>query len=498
MHGKNVCLVVDLRTGEHLAQIPGLIAVFRAAGWKTKVALKEYGGETQKLAQQAARDGYDVVLGYGGDGTLSAVLNGVMNEGSKSLVADIPGGTYNVWAGAIGIPNNPIQAALAVVNSMTHTVDLGHIEVTGVTFPETGEKPLVKGDKKAKRSSRARQHFLLHVGIGLEATMMAHISKPLKYRFGPLAFDLSMLKTLPRQHPFSLEIKQMDHAGNIERQWQGEVWEVFVSKVPLFGGAMNIAPEARADDGLLSVCLITANGPLKTVEQVFSLVTQRKLDEKTTEYFRGAHFSLQVPASMDVHVDGSITQLKDFLHTSEQQTLQQASNAEQVSVTYRFDVEPKAVRMAFPRTYNGALFTASPQKENGQQERDKHESASHNGTKGRHTRKKAEHSKQKTFYEITVIGVAPVPEQQGTSLVAGTYKKQISDETEVVALRIDQHTHLLGDDNTPIPLTTIFALKEGETLVVEGEKSKRNVIEARSVTISSRGVQGVNHVASTL
>lgn len=484
MHSKNVCLVVDLRTGEHLVNIPGIVAVFMAAGWKTQVSLKEYGGETQKLAQKAARDGYDIVLGYGGDGTLSAVFNGIVNADSKSVVADLPGGTYNVWAGAIGVPTDPIKAALAIVDSVARKVDLGHIEVAGLTLPGTTGSLPAKTQKNPKISSKTRQHFLLHVGIGLEATMMAHISKPLKYRFGPLAFDLSMVKTLPQQRPFPIEVKQLDDAGNAEKYWQGEVWELFVSKVPLFGESMNIAPEARIDDGLLSVCLVTANGPLKTVEQVLSLVTQKKLDEKTTQFFRGQHFSIQVPASIDVHVDGSIIKLEDFLRTSEYEALQQVPDTGLAKVNYRFDAEPKVLRMAFPRTYDGALFTNPAPEGNAQQEGSKQKSANE-----QHCKKDKAQATQTTSYEVTVIGCVPSPKEPDTYIVAGTYEKQISDEKEVIAVRINQQTRLSGNDNTPLALTAVAALGEGEKIVVEGEKSKRNVIHARSVSLSAKIAQ---------
>ena len=102
MPNRKVCIVVDLRTGQHVANIPDLIAVLAAAGWKTDIALKEYGGETFQLAKKAARQGYDLVIGYGGDGTLNDVVNGVMSAGGKNLVGDIPGGTFNEWAGTKG------------------------------------------------------------------------------------------------------------------------------------------------------------------------------------------------------------------------------------------------------------------------------------------------------------------------------------------------------------------------------------------------------------
>jgi hypothetical protein len=43
MRSKHACIVVDLRTGEDVAHVPDLIAVLSAAGWKTGIALKEYG-----------------------------------------------------------------------------------------------------------------------------------------------------------------------------------------------------------------------------------------------------------------------------------------------------------------------------------------------------------------------------------------------------------------------------------------------------------------------
>lgn len=135
---------------------------------------------------------------------------------------------------------------------------------------------------------------MLNVGIGLDATMMAHMSKPLKYRAGPLAFDLAAAKELPRQRPFLVELQQTDDQGNVIARWHGDVWEAYVSKVPLFAGAVNIEPGSCADDGLLYVTLLTASGPLKTLGQAVSLLTQHKPDRKGHDLFPGhAFFALK-------------------------------------------------------------------------------------------------------------------------------------------------------------------------------------------------------------
>ncbi|HET7637513.1 MAG TPA: acylglycerol kinase family protein, partial [Ktedonobacteraceae bacterium] len=90
MHCKDTCLIVDLREGQNLAEITNMIAVLSAAGWKTTISLKEYGGETLKLARQAAEQGYDAIIAYGGDGTLNQVVNGVMDVGGKNIVGVSP------------------------------------------------------------------------------------------------------------------------------------------------------------------------------------------------------------------------------------------------------------------------------------------------------------------------------------------------------------------------------------------------------------------------
>src|SRR2546423_14995993 len=150
-----------------------------------------------------------------------------MNAGGQhSTVGLIPGGTANVWASEIGLPIDPIKAVLALVNSEPRKVDIGHVEVESLTFPETrqngqGQPGGNKSQKKkAKSNSKAKHHFLLMPGLGLDAAVMGHVSKPLKYRIGPLAVGLSAAKEVPTQHQFPLEV----HIANGNRQG-GAVWE---------------------------------------------------------------------------------------------------------------------------------------------------------------------------------------------------------------------------------------------------------------------------------
>ncbi len=497
MDRKQACIIIDLRTGEHVVNIPGIVAVLSAAGWKTQVSLKEYGGETIQLAKKAAKKQFDLVIGYGGDGTLNALLNGIAFANGKSTVADIPGGTFNVWAGAIGVPKDPIKAALALVNSQTHKLDLGHLEVTGLVPPDNSsvhsQPPATskKAQKKALRSIKNRQYFLLNVGLGLDARLMDHISKPLKYRLGPLAFDVANVKDLPKQRPFPVEIQQFNADGQIETSWQGDVWQVYVSKIPLFGGSIQIEPDARADDGLLYLCLVTANGPVKTVEQILSILTQHKPDEKTTYYFKGTHFIVRAPASVDMHVDGSISKLRDLLQPSERPLLEQTSDLTQLLVDYRFDIQPEAVQIAVPRTYDGPLFTKSLPEEHAAAKKQAHPSEkeepvvsqSVQDTPSGQTSQSTD--QQQAQYKIAVIGTVLHQEKQPVFIVAGNFKQKNTEETQIVALRVTSQTLVLNKAGEHVPPATVLDLQEGQELLAEGNKTKRGVIHATCLRLAN-------------
>jgi len=73
MRCKKASLVINPRTGQNVAQLTDVMAVLYGAGWKVDTMLKEYGGHTMELANDAAKDGCDLVIAYGGDGTSTGV-----------------------------------------------------------------------------------------------------------------------------------------------------------------------------------------------------------------------------------------------------------------------------------------------------------------------------------------------------------------------------------------------------------------------------------------
>lgn len=512
MRCKKAALVINPRAGENLAKITDVLAVLAAAGWKTHIALKEYGGQTMELATEMVEEKYDLVIGYGGDGTVNQVVNGVMNtKGQHNIVGVIPGGTANVWAGEVGIPVDPVKAALTLVNSDSRKVDVGHVEIESLTFPDTDSpqendasssaQPNNKGgqQRKVKPTKDARHHFLLMAGLGIDAAVMGHVSKPMKYKIGPLAVGISAMKELPAQHPFPVEIRAEGSGREGEVMWKGDAIQVVIGNTRKYADVVEMTPNAYIDDGVLDVTVITAGNPLSTMQQITSLLLRRKPDNLTTENFHGSHLTMSVPASIDLQLDGSAVKLKDYLSKADREALSKV-DADTVMVNYRFDAMPRVLRVAIPNTYDDALFESAHltddenanQPHNGEEQHTGEEQQTEEHQSSR-SETRAEEAQQKALEEVKmylengrgvkIIGAVPNPEKKNSYIVAGTTTKASTGEAKPVAVCIDDTTTIVrrtGEHETP---AVVRELQEGGDMVVEGKKSKRGVIRASRVVV---------------
>ena len=488
MNCKRAYLIINPRSGKNLTKLTDILAVLAAAGWKTDTALKEFGGQTMQLARDAANAGYDLVIGYGGDGTLNQVVNGVMaTKHHHCIVGVIPGGTANVWAHELGIPEDPVKAALLLINSDARKVDLGYVDV------ESGGAPSQIVDRKGERrfASGGRHHFLLMAGLGLDATIMSHVSTSLKERIGEAAVVLAAAKTMPRERTFPIEIRSSANGKAEDVLWRGEGIQVIVGNTRRYGNIAEVTPKAFIDDGMLDVCIITAGNALTTLAQVVSILLHRDPVHGRSEYFQGERFWIRVPGSVNLQLDGSRVKRKDCESVSERVTSGQQEDWDADMVTYCFDAMSRALRVAIPRTYDDALFEReSGDKKALMAEQKSRELSAHRGelpdprdAKQLSTERVEE--LKKTGRKVTVVGGGLNPERKGVSIVAGTISDKKTGDVKAVAVRIDHDTTIVRPTGELLLPTFVSNLSEGSVIAVNGRKSKYGVIRAKSVVVMS-------------
>ena len=87
----------------------------------------ERAGHMIELAERAARDGAELLVAVGGDGTLNETVNGVLRAGGGAEVATIPIGTGMDFVRTYGIPTRFDDAVRVALNGTTRSIDVGRV-----------------------------------------------------------------------------------------------------------------------------------------------------------------------------------------------------------------------------------------------------------------------------------------------------------------------------------------------------------------------------------
>jgi len=512
MRRKRAFLVMNPRAGQDMTRLADVIAVLSAAGWKTDNALVEYSGHSIALATRAAEQGYDLIIAHGGDGTINAVVNGVMkSKEQQSIVGVLPGGTANQWATEIGVPLDPVKAALTLIESRPRKVDLGRLEVQGLTFPTSLQRDdqrkksrrSKKEQKEENTTSKAIHHFLLTAGLGIDASIIRATSKLLKAHLGPLAFDVATVKALPELHPFLAELHAIENGHATRLLWRGEALQLILGNTRRYANVVEFTPNAFIDDGVLDVCVLPVGNPLTMLEQVASLFVQHQPDHTTAASFRGAHLKLAVPASLSLQLDGSTVELADSLDRSDRESLHAMADASQVLVRYLFDAVPHAVQMAIPLAYDNTLFAKASKEGKGQNASSSSEEKEGldwsrlpaNGQKKRQEDQNTQTERgEQELHEhvngqgasgrrVTVVGVALHPGKKQAYVVAGSTHNQRTGDIKPAAICIDAQTTVIAHTGESVSASTIQQMQAGSMIVVEGKENKRGVIQATHIVL---------------
>ncbi|HYI38593.1 MAG TPA: diacylglycerol kinase family protein [Thermoleophilaceae bacterium] len=185
-----------------------------------------------QLCREAAEEGYDVVVAFGGDGTVNEAANGL--AGSATPLTCLPGGATNVFHRAIGIPTDVVEATehlLALADDFRpRRVDLGRINDRFFTFS---------------------------AGIGLDASVVARVDAHprMKARLGQYYYTASAVSTFNRSYlvdPPHVRVTVGD------REVEGVTVIAQNSEEYTYFGRrpIRLAPDVGLDDGSLGLVVL--------------------------------------------------------------------------------------------------------------------------------------------------------------------------------------------------------------------------------------------------
>lgn len=276
------------------------VAVLKLASAEggARVRVTSGAGDARRYAEDAAAEGADLVVVFGGDGTLNEVVSGLVSDAAGSFEGDlgvVPAGTANDYAMSAGIPaDSPSRAVEALAEYRSVRLDVGR----------------VSGDTSGIFVN------VVTAGFGVEASSTP--SDELKSVLGRLSYLVSGLARAGDAKVCRAQIS----APGVDREFSFHVLAIGNGRYA--GGGMPLCPEADPTDGEFDVTIVPEGIVGETLEDVVH-EGLRNLAEAGVR-FRAPWIEIRGEEPLQINLDG-----------------EPASGSR-----FRFEVQPRAVRVLLP------------------------------------------------------------------------------------------------------------------------------------------------------
>jgi len=174
---KRMLLIVNPYATTVSDRLKNLVVYALQGRYEVETVATEAQNHATEIGREVRDHGYDIVVAFGGDGTLNEVANGL--AGTDVPVSVLPGGSTNVVCRTLGIPNDVVDATehlLALVDEWApRKVDLGRVD---------------------------ERYFVFSCGAGIDATVVKRVDAHprLKHRAGPYYFTWAAISAFYRSY----------------------------------------------------------------------------------------------------------------------------------------------------------------------------------------------------------------------------------------------------------------------------------------------------------
>ena len=242
-------------------------------------------GDARRIAAEAVREGFEVIIAAGGDGTLNEVVNGI--GGSTVRLGILPVGTMNVFATELGIPQGNLERAWSVIEQG---------KVVEVDLPKANDT-----------------HFIQLAGVGLDAEVVRKTTADSKKALGPLSYLLTLVQVAAHK-PSRVMLEA--EGGRIS---EGSF--ALIGNGRLYGGPFPVFQRASLFDGLLDVLVFQNQSHWDVVRyfQAIAFGTHPQLPD--VEYFQTSTLRVTSSGDVPVELDGEVAGMLPCLFSVSSQKL---------------------------------------------------------------------------------------------------------------------------------------------------------------------------------
>jgi YegS/Rv2252/BmrU family lipid kinase len=237
-----------------------------------------------RIAREAVRAGAERIVVAGGDGTLSEVVSGLLAAGlgDRAEIGLLPLGTGGDFARTLGLPRDLNAAIACIAAGKPRRTDAGRVRYLD------------------EDSREATAYFVNVTSLGISGLTVQLVNRTTKVFGGALSFLVGTLRSIARYRCQDVSVR-VD--GRLVHQ--GPLILATAANGRYFGGGMQVAPEARTDDGLLDVIAISQLSKPQLLAKLPLIYAGGHLQEPAVSSCRGRVVEVEAsPGTVYLDVDG--------------------------------------------------------------------------------------------------------------------------------------------------------------------------------------------------
>ena len=267
---KRIHVVINPAAGQDEPILNTLNDVFSTNGVEWGISVTRAFGDATRFARQAADDGYDVVAGYGGDGTQHEIANGVL--GTSAVMGILPGGTGNNFAKELGTPQS-----LRPATELLCTSD----NVRRVDVVQSGDSV-----------------FILRLYVGIEPEQQT--TREDKDRFGKLAYLVDAFRKARDTTEADFHVTVDGERNDVRAM------VLYVVNASTNGAGINIVGEISSiDDGLMDAFILNMRD-LDTIAGFSDRVLNLDTENASKYLHQGKEIRIDAEPDQAIWADGEL------------------------------------------------------------------------------------------------------------------------------------------------------------------------------------------------
>lgn len=285
---KKTAAVVNPRAGggNTARRWPQILLVLEQRLGSVTTRFTERSGDGITLARDLLKQGFDLILAVGGDGTINEVANGFLEEDEpirpEACLAILPLGTGGDFPRTLGISSKFEEAVETVATGIPLRIDVG------------------KASYVANDGSRERRYFVNVVSFGMGGDVAARAKNFLRPLGGTVAFLWATLVTLLAYRGRHVRL-ELDGAQD---RLPFFITNIAVGNGCFHGGGMHPCPMAVLNDGVLEVTVIDYLRFFEIVKDLPVLYSDNIYRHPKTHHFRARRIVAEADELARLEIDG--------------------------------------------------------------------------------------------------------------------------------------------------------------------------------------------------